>query len=113
MSINITISIDGGVVSATTVSPESMTATSPETTHAGAAPDEMELSRMVGVSNPSINQNVPVAKAGDISAGAAPSEIQLSRIAGLASPSVEQNIPIVEVGDIAAGSAPNFPPTER
>jgi hypothetical protein len=122
MSINITIAIDGEEKS-TTVSSASMSATSSQTPSlltlatqtmdAGAAPSEMELSNMVGLSSLPIDRHVSVAKAGDTSAGAAPSEMKLSDIAGIPSPPVEQNIPIVEVGDIAAGSAPNFPPMEH
>lgn len=90
MSITITITIDGGEMSTTTVAPQSMTAISPETPtpltpaagamDAGAAPSEAELSGMVGLSSPPKNENVPVA---------------------------------AEAGDTAAGPAPSFPPTEH
>jgi hypothetical protein len=120
MSISITITIDDGEES-TTVSSASMSATSSQTPNlltlaiqtmdAGAAPSEIELSNMVGLSSLPMDRNVSVAKTEDTSAGSAPSEMQLSGIAGLPSPPVEQNIPIVGVGDLAAGSAPKFPPT--
>jgi hypothetical protein len=125
MSINITIAIDGGEGSTTisSAASASMSATSSQTPSlltlatqtmdAGAAPSEMELSNMVGLSSLPIDRDASVAKAGDTSAGSAPSEMKLSGIAGIPSPPVEQNIPFVRVGDIAAGSAPNFPSTEH
>lgn len=123
MSITITITIDGGEVSTTTVSPQSLTATSSQppglltpatgTMDAGAAPGEVELSNMAVFSSPLMERNAPLANAGGMSAGSAPSGMELSGLAGLSSSFVEQNIPIGGVGDITAGSAPNSPPTEH
>ena len=83
MSITITITIDGVKVSDTTVPAQSITAVSShisapytsisETTDAGGAPSEMELSGMLGLPSESIEQPTSVGESGYTDAGAAPS----------------------------------------
>lgn len=115
MSITITITIDGEG-STTISSPSTSTASvqvpstmSSETTDAGAAPNEMDLSSS-GFSGPAISPNASAAVGKALTAGVAPSESDLLRITGLQDSSTIHTSSVTEADAIEAGAGPSFPP---